>query len=52
MSRLVRAAAATLPAVAMLAPAAVAQGATPAGPGFRAEVEPDVLGRRGRLEMQ
>jgi ABC-type sugar transport system substrate-binding protein len=47
VSRLVRAATATLLAVAMLAPAAVAQDATPAGPGFRAEVEPDVLGRRG-----
>ena len=47
MRRLARAAAAALLAVALLAPAAGAQGVTPAGPGFRAEVEPDILGRRG-----
>ena len=47
MRRLARAAAAALLAVALLAPVAGAQGVTPAGPGFRAEVEPDILGRRG-----
>jgi hypothetical protein len=42
-----RAAAAALLALALLVPPARAQEATPAGPGFRAEVEPDTLGRRG-----
>ncbi len=48
MSRGLRAAAAAL-LVALLLPATVlAQEAAPAGPGFRAETEPDLLGRRGR----
>jgi hypothetical protein len=47
VSHLTRAALAALLAVALLAPSPSAQDATPPGPGFRAEAEPDILGRRG-----
>lgn len=38
---------ASLFALALLGGAADAQDARPAGPGFRADTEPDILGRRG-----
>jgi hypothetical protein len=47
VSRWARAGVAALLAVMALAPVTRAQDATPAGPGFRAEAEPDILGRRG-----
>jgi hypothetical protein len=43
-----RAAAAILIVIGLLSAGAGAQETTPAGPGFRAETEPDLLGRRGR----
>jgi len=43
-----RAAAALLIVIGLLSASAGAQETTPAGPGFRAETEPDLLGRRGR----
>lgn len=46
MKRALRAAA--LVGVVLLVAPAAAQQTTPAGPGFRAETEPDLLGRRGR----
>ena len=49
MTRAVRAAVAALVATVLLTTVAGAQETTtPAGPGFRAETEPDLLGRRGR----
>ena len=48
MTRAIRATAAALVAAALLSTVAGAQETTPAGPGFRAETEPDLLGRRGR----
>lgn len=47
MSRLGRAALVAVLAVAVMAPGVGAQETTPAGAGFRAEAEPDILGRRG-----
>ena len=48
MSQTARAAAAlALLTLALLAPGAAAQSPTPAGSAFRAEAEPDLLGRRG-----
>jgi hypothetical protein len=48
MTRAIRAAAAVLVAAVLLSMVAGAQETTPAGSGFRAETEPDLLGRRGR----
>ena len=49
MTRAIRAAVAALVAAVLLSMVAGAQDmTTPAGPGFRAETEPDLLGRRGR----
>ena len=48
MKYVLRAAAAILIAVGLLSVSAGAQETAPAGPGFRAETEPDLLGRRGR----
>ena len=49
MTRAVRAAVAALVATLLLTTVAGAQDTTtPAGPGFRADTEPDLLGRRGR----
>jgi hypothetical protein len=48
MTRAIRAAAAALATAVLLSTAAGAQETTPAGSGFRAETEPDLLGRRGR----
>jgi hypothetical protein len=47
VSRLGRAALVAVLAVAVMAPGVGAQETTPAGAGFRAEAEPDILGRRG-----
>ncbi len=47
MTRAIRAAVAALVAAVLLSMVAGAQETTPAGPGFRAETEPDLLGRRG-----
>jgi len=49
VTRAIRAAVAALVAAVLLSMVAGAQDTTtPAGPGFRAETEPDLLGRRGR----
>jgi hypothetical protein len=48
VTRAIRAAAAALVAVVLLSTVAGAQQTTPAGAGFRADTEPDLLGRRGR----
>jgi len=49
VTRAIRAAVAALAAAVLLSMVAGAQDTTtPAGPGFRAETEPDLLGRRGR----
>lgn len=48
MTRAICAGAAALVAAVLLSMVAGAQETTPAGPGFRAETEPDLLGRRGR----
>jgi len=48
VTRAIRATAAALVAAALLSTVAGAQETTPAGSGFRAETEPDLLGRRGR----
>jgi hypothetical protein len=48
VTRAIGAAAVALVAVVLLSMVAGAQETTPAGPGFRADTEPDLLGRRGR----
>ena len=48
MRSVLRAAAAILIVIGLLSAITGAQETTPAGSGFRAETEPDLLGRRGR----